>query len=216
MQPGIPTPTQAQGHQGPDSAGTPASADARYTQILDDLITMGAALARRVQQAAMADTTPPAAAAEATVAFDRISRCVRRCIALARHVAANPAPATPVPAHARTQARIRLIRRVEDAIVCQERVDSASPELSASLRAELTERLEDPALEFDFGHRPLDEIITDIIEDLGLARQGRAYVHQRRTPAAIHALRQEAANPPPPTGPAHLPPWPPDARRSAT
>ena len=186
MQP-TPTPTPAPGPQHPQSN----LKDAQYTEILDDLIAMATAQARRIHETAMAGTTPAATAAEATIAFDRVSRCVRRCIALARHIQASPAPhARP---DARTQARAQIIRRVENAILSHGRVTPEARPHADALRAELTERLDNPALEFDLGSRPVADIIAEICEDLGVTRQG---LFQRRTPADLHALHQKAASHP--------------------
>lgn len=209
MQSTPPAQTPAPGHQHPD----PANNDARYTAILDDLITMAATLARRVHETAMAETTPAATAAESTVAFDRISRCVRRCIAQARHIAANPAGSAAHAPHARAQARARVIRQVEDAIATHARVERPGAEHTESLRAELTERLDDPDLDLDLETRPIADIIADIIQDLGVASQGRSWIFQRRTPAEATALRQRAAAPPGITPPGTIPPGTTPSRR---
>ena len=222
-----PTPTQAPGHR-EENCAPPTPSDARYTQILDDLIDMGTALARRVHETAMAETTPATTVAEATTAFDRIARSVRRTIALARHIAAHPAPTAQAAAQAgqqartRTQARAQIIRRVENAILTHGRVEGTKAQDADSLRAELIERLDDPALEFDLQSRPIDDIIAEISQDLGVARQGRSYIYQRRTPADVQALHTKAAAAPVPIPPLPQPtactehaaprrvPWPPD------
>jgi len=193
----------------------PSEDDAYYRAVLHDLIDRGADLARRLHERAAgpagADADVDAAGSpDPTIAFDRVARAIRRTIALARHIAANPAPAArPGQSHADTRAdtRARLIRGVEDAIHSQRRGGDAEP-----LYAELGERLEDPALEFDLAHRPVAEIIEEIARDLGVAVQGRSYVWRRRTPQDIATLRRQAqanpqkaatapqAIPPPPSG----------------
>ena len=65
-----------------------------------------------------------------------------------------------------------------------------------SLHAEFAERLEDPGLEFDLQGRPVGEVIEEICQDLGIAMQGRSYIHKRRTPDDIAAIRTRAAAPP--------------------
>ena len=189
------------------SPTTPTEDDAYYRAILNDLIDRGADLARLVHERAIAAAED--SGADPTIAFDRISRAVRRTIALARHIAAGPASAGTSAAH-RAAARARLIRGVEDAIHRK-----AGPHTSTgkdflsrpdpggepgseahALHAEFAERLEDPALEFDLEGRPVEEIIQEICQDLGIAMQGRSYIHKRRTPSDIAALRALAAGPP--------------------
>ena len=183
--------------------------DAHYQAILRTLIDQGAALAARIAASATAATTPDSALPEATIAFDRAARAVRHTIALARHIAANPVvTATPTP-DARTQARTRLIRTVEDAIHVQHRTYEGDRE---ALDAEFAERLLDPALEFDLAGRNIDDVIQEICQDLGIAHQARAYIYRRRTPEDVIDLRQRAAAPPtlklvdPPKPPSHPPP----------
>ncbi|MGI4955338.1 MAG: hypothetical protein ACRYGM_26320 [Janthinobacterium lividum] len=192
----------------------PSGDDAYYRAVLHDLIDRGADLARRLHERAAG---PANADGDPTIAFDRVARAIRRTIALARHIAANPVAARPEQSHAdsradsRADTRARLIRGVEDAIHSQRRGGDAEP-----LYAELGERLEDPALEFDLAHRPVAEIIEEIARDLGVAVQGRSYVWRRRTPQDIATLRRRALaapheaaaqapqaippNPPPPSG----------------
>ncbi len=171
---------------------TTAEADAAYyLRVLHDLIDRGADLARRVHEAAMA-ATPTAdnrPDSDPTVAFDRIARTVRRTIALARHIAEHPAHAEK-PA-ARTAARARVIRGVEDAIHRRRNDTDAQ-----SLHAEFAERLDDPEFEHDLDGRSIDDVIEEICRDLGVAAQGRAYSWKRRTPKDIAALRARAAQPP--------------------
>ena len=175
------------------STPTPHDDDARYRAVLDTLIEQGAAIAARLAGHATAATTPDSALPEATVAFDRIARAIRRTVALARHIAAHQAPG---PAHVsapgtnRTTTRAQLIRGVEDAIHRQRRELDTEP-----LYAELGERLDDPELDLDLQGRPVDDIIEEICRDLGVAQQGRSYVWRRRTPQDIATLRHRAATP---------------------
>ena len=179
----MPIPTQPQ---------TPADDDAYYRAVLNGLVDQGARLARNIHDRATAATPTPENRPEAdpTVAFDRAARAVRRCIALARHIAAGPAlqrPAQPTRAHARAQ----LIRGVEDAIHRKRRETDAE-----ILYAELAERLEDPELELDLQGRAVDDVIEEICRDLGVAVQGRSYIWKRRTPQDIATLRERAARSP--------------------
>jgi len=172
---------------------TPTQADqdtAYYRDILHTLIDQGAALAARIHATAMAATTPDSAVADATIAFDRVARAVRRTIALARHIVVIPAaqPNSATRATNRTMARAQLIRGVEDAIH-RKRCDTDVE----TLYAEFAERLEDPALEFDLAGCAIDDVIKEICRDLGVAQQGRSFVWKRRTPTDIASLRERAA-----------------------
>ena len=180
---------------------TPEEDDAYYRAVLLDLIDRGADLARRIHEnATLAEATPEnslniGSIVDPTAAFDRITRAVRRTIALARNIAKGPAARQE-----RTGARQKLIRGVEDAIHRKRRESDAE-----SLHAELRERLEDPELEFDLHGRPTQEIIEEICRDLGIAVQpGGTDMWKRRTPQDISALRARAAQPhaprPPPAG----------------
>ena len=174
---------------------TPAEDDAYYRAILHDLIDCGAALARHIHERATA-ATPPLdnnGIADPTIAFERVTRAVRRTIALARHIATQPA--SHAQAH-RAASRARLIRGVEDAIHRKRREVGRLD--ADALHAELAERLEDPELEFDLQGRPVEHVIEEICRDLGIAMQGRSYVYRRRTPGDIADLRARAAAPPPP------------------
>ena len=163
----------------PSPTPTQEENDAHYIGVLNTLIDQAADLATRIHAA------PADAATDPTIPFDRIARTIRRTIALARHIAANPKPNT------RINIRAKLIRGVEDAIH-RKRHESDQE----SLKTELAERLEDPALEFDLADRPVAEIIEEICRDLGINTQQRSWVFPRRTPADIQTLRNKAALPP--------------------
>ena len=67
--------------------------NAYYLDVLHTLIDQGASLARQIHERAVAaNATPWRPEADPTIAFDRIARCIRRTIALAQHIAADPAP----------------------------------------------------------------------------------------------------------------------------
>ena len=131
-----------------------------YRQVLHDLIDMGTDLARLVHAQATREPAPnapapsapapapaPAPTYDPTLAFDRIARCVRRCVALARRLAQqHPPPAHA--AHPRAAARKRIIRDVEDAI--HRTADGPQAE---SLRAEFATRLDAPDLDDDVATR---------------------------------------------------------------
>ncbi len=166
-----------------------------HRQVLRDLIDMGTDLARAVHRRATRESGPNAPAPandpapDPTLAFDRIARCVRRCIALARKLAESPSPSPAHgPAERRTAARKRVIRDVEDAI--QRTAQGANAE---SLHAELADRLDAPDLDDDLATRPVADIIADICRDLGLATLPGARPWKRRTPADVEALCARAA-----------------------
>ncbi len=161
--------------------------DAYYRAVLRDLIERGADLARQLHQRAAEHPE-----ADLTIPFDRIARTIRRTIALARHIAANPPKARP-PAADRTQAREKIIRGVEDAIEVKRRLTPGTD--TGILYNELHERLDDAAFERDLRTRPIDDIIEELVRDLGIAQQSRPWIWKRRTPADIDALRTRAAAP---------------------
>jgi hypothetical protein len=177
----------------PDPQSDPAN-QAEHTQyyrrVLHELIDMGMDLARQIR--AQAATPSVAPAADATIAFDRIARAIRRSVNLARHLD------EPVPARAETRtarhralARRCIIRDVEDAIQRQ-----ASEQEGETLRAELRERLDGADLDDDIDLRPVADIIADICRDFGIAALPGTNPWRRRTPADIAALCALAAAPP--------------------
>ncbi len=168
--------------------------DAYYRAVLRDLIDHGAEFAHQLRERAakQPDFDP-------SIPFDRLTRTIRRTIALARHIATNPPKAhtkndrAPVD---RTQAREKIIRGVEDAI--EARRGPKTDTDTSILYNELNERLLDDGLERDLRTRPIDEIIEELARDLGVAYQSRSYAWKRRTPADIATLRAHAATPPNP------------------
>ncbi len=199
----------------PDPTPTPTSLEAQqaedaqlYRAVLHDLIDLGVTLARSIQQQAIqtpateipATQTPatqtPAAPTtpELAIAFDRVARCVRRTILLAR-VVTRPLPA-PNPETTARAARKRILREVEDTIQRK-----AAPKAAEVLHAELRERLEAPELAEDLEHeiasRPVDGIIADICRDLGIAALPGTNPWKRRRPKDIVILAARAAHRPP-------------------
>ena len=197
-------------HTTPQDDPTKPPADPHgYRAVLHDLIGMGAGLARLLHaqanhqaEAARAAVPPPPTPAmpyeppattlvTLTNAFDRISRAVRRCIALAERLAHPPAPARD-PAHTRTTARKHILRAVEDTI----HRAANEGDRAETLRAELRDRLDTPDLDWDFATRPIPDIIAEITRDLGLATPpGGARPWPRRTPADLQDLHTRAAAP---------------------
>ena len=201
-------PTQA---THPNDPGQPATDPHGHRAVLNDLIGMGAGLARLLHaqatlqaQAAQAAGPPhptPHAPWEPpsttlinlAAAFDRISRGVRRGIILAQRLANPPAPAPAQdPARHRAAARKRILREVEDTI----HRTTHEGGRAESLQTELRDRLDAPDLDDDLTTRPIPDIIAELCRDLGLATPpGGARPWPRRTPADIHDLCTRAAAP---------------------
>jgi len=133
-------------------------------------------------------------------AYDRISRAVRRCIALARSLN-DPAYPPKHPAPDRTAARKHILRAVEDTLQRQDYDDSYRDcDPTEVLHAELLDRMDAPDLDSDIANRPIDDIIKDILRDLGLAALPGTRPWKRRTPADIEQLNARAAAPSCPAG----------------
>jgi hypothetical protein len=209
--------TQSEPHTNP---GPQAEDDQFYREILHGLINVGAELTRHLPQQAAAqaqapqhDPAPqpapapsPDAVASVAIAYDRITRAVRRCIALARSLndPAQP-PKHPAPSHTvapdRTVARKRILRAVEDTLGRQDYDDSYRDcDPTEALHAELLDRMDAPDLDRDIESRPIDDIIKDVLRDLGLAALPGTRPWKRRTPADIAELCARAAAPSCPAG----------------
>ncbi len=163
-------------------------------------------------QPAPAPGATPDALNKTAAAFDDISRTVRRCIMLAQSLdtpkppARTPAPNhTPAPDHTaapdRTAARKRILRTVEDTLGRQDYDDSYRDcDPTEALHAELLDRMDAPDLDAEIANRPIDDIIKDILRDLGLAALPGTRPWKRRTPADIAELCARAAAPSRPAG----------------
>ena len=149
---------------------------------------------------------PAASLPDLAAAFDSISRTVRRCIMLAQSLDTPKQPArTPSPSHTaapdRTAARKRILRAVEDTLGRQDYDDSYRVcDPTEALHAELLDLMDAPDLDRDIESRPIDDIIKDILRDLGLAALPGTRPWKRRTPADIALLNARAAAPSRPAG----------------
>ena len=152
---------------------------ARHQAVFDDLIDLGQDLAHLVVDHAKNGTTSTPTAA---VAYGRVTHSIRLSVMLSRKL---DEPAQTID---RVAARKRIIRVVEDTI--QRHDDDFETE---PLQAELHERLDAPDLEDELGDRPVEDIIADIIRDLGLASVPGNHPWKRRTPADIVELCARAA-----------------------
>ena len=160
--------------------------DAYYRGVLHELIEMGMDLARAAHREVVAAQEAEAEAgvgAEMTGRFERVSRCVRRSILLARTL--------DVPVVARggglAAGRRRVLRAVED------RIDGCAEGVVAErLHGELLERLDGPELDEEILSRPVDEVIRDICRDLGLEDHPGLPPRKRRSPADVALLSARA------------------------
>ncbi|HEX4260622.1 MAG TPA: hypothetical protein VHY76_05940, partial [Acetobacteraceae bacterium] len=167
----------------PPAPSTDPERTARHLAMLRELAEIGMALARALGEQALAaleaPATPDAAApqAEATpqpstartdpgLAFARVARAVRQCIALEARIAAGPLPARrgrAAPQQAPNPRR-EHIRRVV-------RLAAEADGLSfTTVRGEIDERLDDELEADPDGDTPVEDIIFAIIRDFGLAR----------------------------------------------
>lgn len=168
----------------------PAADDAYYRQILHDLIESGTKLALAAAE------DPEIPTPERIELHERATRAIRRSIVLVRHIAEHPltpaqsAPSNPAAAR-RTLARKQIIRAVDDAV---ERRKGEGTDADA-LRGELCERLDAPDLDDDIANRPIEDIIAEIVRDLGLADIPGRPPWPRRSADCVRALAALAAAP---------------------
>ena len=181
----------------PSPPAPTAQADTQHHQhVLNSIIDMGHALARRLHDQVLAvpdalpdARKPDAPTLEATiVAFDRIARCVRRTVLLAQHIRDAPSPRA---------ARPHILRHVENAI---DRAAFFNPGTidKAAAAAELRERLDAPelmdALDADIATRPIADIVAELCDDLGLRPTSPITCPpRRRTPKDIAVLNAAAS-----------------------
>ncbi len=213
-------PTPANDDADPRAAECATDTD-YYRAVLHELIEIGADLARALpHQATPQPTTPeatpaqptpaPASALDLATAYDRLTRAIRRTIALARTLD-QPAPAltTRNPAPPRNPSPLRdtdrdtldedAIENDEDAVEREAGDPSEDALLRAELRADLRECLDD-----HIAGRPIEAVIAEICRDLGISRAA--------LPSARIAQGQsQRANPAWPTAapPRTAPPWAP-------
>ncbi len=95
----------------------------------------------------------------------------------------------------------RILRAVEDTLGRQDYDDSYRVcDPTEALHAELLDRMDAPDLDRYIESRPIDDIIKDILRDLGLAALPGTRPWKRRTPADIAELNARAAAPSRPAG----------------
>jgi len=132
--------------------------------------------------------TPAASLQDLAAAFDSIGRTVRRCIMLAQSLDTPKQPARTLTPN-RTAARKRILRAVEDTLGRQDYDDSYRVcDPTEALHAELLDRMDAPDLDRDIANRPIDDIIKDILRDLGLVQPAG-----RTAPISAYLMRQGAS-----------------------
>ena len=170
----------------PVTTAPAAEATSPNQDVLNDLIKLGHRLLRLSIEQAEANILP---VPEASKAFERDTRSIRRCVWLERYLAK---PMNTIDrATDRTAARKQVIRTVEDII----QRHPEDPDESDTLHDELMDRLDTMDLEDEISSRPIGDVITDIIRDLGLAAVPGNHPWKRRTPADVAELCARAAQP---------------------
>ena len=154
---------------------------AHLQDLLTDCADLGHRLARVAVEQAETATLP---LKQATAAYDQATRCIRRCAWLVGKLAE--------PIATRTAARKQIIRTVEDTIQRKPRDDADD------LHEELMDRLDKPDLDDEIDTRAIDDIIADIVRDLGLADHLGLHPWKRRTPKDVATLIARATQPPQP------------------
>jgi hypothetical protein len=190
--------------------------DAQYLRrVLLELIEMGTDIARQVHRQFPAQapqppapqppaSEPPASetgcdqgpeqnislsqAERTIIAFDRITRTIRRTVVLFRKLS-EPVKAPSFAAHHHMAARRRNIRVVDDNF----HRDRAEDDLAKCTDVELQDRLDALDLEDDPADRPLADILTDVCHDLGIAQLPDAHPQKQRIVADLAILARRAA-----------------------
>jgi len=171
--------------------------DAQYLRrVLLELIEMGTDIARQVHRQSQAPAPQPPAEQNispsqlehTTIAFDRITRTIRRTAVLFRKLS-EPVKAPRFGAHHNIAARRRNIRVVDDNF----QRDRAEDDLAKCTDAELQDRLDALDLEDDPADRPIADIITDICHGLGIAQLPDAHPQKQRIVADLAILARRAA-----------------------
>lgn len=172
----------------PIPADRPTDEAQHRRDMLSELIDIAMEVARAVGAQAVHEADVAVAgggrAPDATAAFERAARVVRRTVLLAERLD----QVGRSPGLRRTAARKRVIRAVEDAIGRQA-ADDAKAE---GLHREFQERLDAPELDEALAA----QAVPEIMHDLGLDTVPGAPPAMRRTPQDVAALCAWAAAPP--------------------
>ena len=173
----------------PDQAdAAKAARSARYLALLDRAIDATARLIDRIDLRAQSDDANPD---DLVIPLERAVRTLRLTISLAQRIA-DP-PKSRATRRRTALARADILREVADVI----QRSAATDEQEASLLAELDERVDSPEMAEDLEDRPVQDLITELLRDFGLAHLPGTHPWARRTPADIRALKRHAARAPP-------------------
>jgi hypothetical protein len=187
---------------GPTNLADQQAQDAQYLRrVLLELIDMGTDIARRVHRQSQSQAPQPAGdncpeqnlspshAEATTIAFDRITRTIRRTVALFRKLSEPVKAPTFGATHHQMAPRRRNIRVVNDSF----QRDQAEDDLAKCSDAELQDRLDALDLEDDPADRPVADIVADICCDLGIAQLPDKHPQKPRLLADIANLARRAA-----------------------
>ncbi len=170
----------AQPRRGPRVVDASEAMAARHQRMLQELAEIGMELARVVlsaarEQAAAGDEAGlKTDVGDPALVFSRISRAVRQTLALEAKVVEDrlhrERMADAYYDQRKAEAARRAVRRKDEVKGLVEEAIEADFEGSDAERllADLHERLDDPADDADFGHRPLGVLIARICRDLGV------------------------------------------------
>lgn len=101
--------------------------------------------------------------AELARAFDRVSRAVRRTVALGKRLEAG------WPVRAVSDTRAAMVRRQVSQGVAEAIRQATTGEAAERLFDDLAEQLDDPAMDAEIATAPVEAIVTRVRRDLGLA-----------------------------------------------
>ncbi len=166
-----------------------------YRQVLHKLIAMGTDLAEAVHRQALAEPAAapqpaaphnqpedepaaPSPTPNQAITFDRLARCVRRTIALARKLS-EPAREAPGPKECPKQRRTASAET--DALYAEPCERPEAPDCDAP--EDLDEDLDD-----DLDDQSLTDLIASLRHDTALATLSDAELRQHRTPQDARAL----------------------------
>jgi hypothetical protein len=163
-----------------------------FCRILREMVAIGAELNHLVLQEAKANSEaalPPAGPGpspvqQATLAYDCVTRAMRRTMMLHEKLFHTKQKSSPSQ---RSLARRKIIRDVEDAIN-----SNAPADEQEILHAELLDRLDRPDLDNEIAVRPIADIVIDITHDLGIAGLYGSHPWKRRIPHDIAILNARA------------------------
>jgi hypothetical protein len=162
----------------PDMGGSQEHGGDEDVLMLRELAEIGMKMARAVGRQMEPPCAPdPQQADDLARAFSRISRAVRLTLALKKRFAeptARPQQVAIKPVDAGTFAERQQHRRRKAQVryVVEQMIKAGAERREAeSLFVDLRERLKEPDIDEELGHRPIGEIIGGICDDLGIEQK---------------------------------------------